>query len=620
MFPAQRILFISCLLLAVLAQAPAAAGQSRKDVVAQELDVRLAEIEVVAVDRDGNAVDGLTREDFEVLQNGELVELTHFGGPSAAQAEASGADAGSEAEAAGAGRDSLSLIVYIDRAYLELGDLEDVRAQLKPFLRRSLGSGDRVMLVSAERSMHVHQAMTTVPELVVTRLDEIKERAGGGRFGKEYQNILRDMRRIKSQGNDLDARDPTLPARGFFSQVQAFSAEVQGELRQTADQLSQLIQTLAGLPGRRAVLYIGGGVPAVYSQLLFDAWDETFGRNSNLQIPDTPGGPGVGAPGADGVADAGSLAADNVLFDSLASAGPTAMADAARIVADVAKLASAHDVIFHTIDARALRGSASTFSISGEAALGARGTVPSSVPARVPGSLSDSLGSLRDLALSTGGRAFSGSRNFDLAFERLGRDFEAAYTLGFEPLPTDGDARIEVRLRDRRAGGKGKLRLRHRKVLRLKDRDTEAAERTVSALLLEELENPLAVELEAGEPSKTGKREIAVPVSISVPLARLALVADGKNHTGRLSIFATSGGLERVGSVVKAVVPVRIANQDLLTSLGRRVAYQLELTLPGPERIAVTVRDDFRPMSSTAAVSLIDPTRSVEPSASEAGR
>ena len=85
--------------------------------------------------------------------------------------------------------------------------------------------------------------------------------------------------------------------------------------------------------------------------------------------------------------------------------------------------------------------------------------------------------------------------------------------------------------------------------------------------------------------------------------ARVAIYLEKRTETV-LSIFATSGSLDRVGSVMKAVVPVRIANQDLLTSLGRRVAYQLELTLPsGPERIAVTVRDDFRPRSSTATAS-----------------
>ncbi len=650
---------VAVVLLVYVAFAFCATAQEPRDVVSQEIDVRLAEIEIVVTNRNGEAVSGLTREDFEVLQDGRSVELTHFRAEAAADSMVTGvvdssglneavADAElSEGSAGGrcadgrcsedhsetdrAGRPRLNLIVYIDRGYLELGDLKNLRDELKLFLRQALAPGDRAMLVSAERSLQLHQSLTTLPELVVSQLDDIQERPGGGRFAQQYLSILRDIQRIKSQGTDLDSRDPTLLARGFLGQVQAFAAEVNGELRQTTDQLKQLIQTIAGLPGRKAVLYIGGRVPAVHSQRLFDAWDEAFGRNSSFQIPDGGGGVAGGEDGG-GAVDAGALSADNALFDSLAGAGASYTIDAAKAVSEVAELASVHDVIFHTLDASALRGSASVFSISGDAALGARGTVPNPSPTLVPGSISDSLGSLRDLALGTGGRAFSGSRNFRVAFESLDRDLKTYYSLGFQPLESKkGNSRIEVRLRDRRdrsdGGSHGKLRVRHRSRLRLKDRDTEAAERTVSALLLEDADNPLQVEIEAGEPTvvnnsatgkkaagkkTTGKRAAAknrfkLPVSVSVPLAQLALVADGRHHTGRLSIFATSGGLGGTGSVMKAVVPVRIANQDLLTSLGRRVAYQLELVLPaGSGRIAVTVRDDFRPMSSTATTSVHD--------------
>ncbi len=643
MIRAQPTQVVAVVLLICSVLSIPAAAQKPQDVVSQEIDVHLAEIEIVVTDRGDDAVSGLTRADFEVLQDGRLVELTHFraeaddesmtasiagSGSLVASTEAgprSGLEVGRPARGDG-NRTRLHLVLYIDRGYLQLGDLKSLRDELKLFLRDTLTAGDRVMLVSADRTLQVHQALTTLPELVVSQLDGLRERPGGGRFAREYLSILRDIQRVKSQGTDLDARDPTLLARGFLGQVQSFASEVNGELRQTTYQLQQLIQTIAGLPGRKAVLYIGGRVPAVHSQQLFEAWDEAFGRNSNFQIPDTPGrAAGGDAGGEEGGVDAGSLSADNALFDSLAGAGTSYIIDAAQAVREVAELASVHDVTFHTLDASALRGSASTFSMSAETALGARGTVPSASPTLTPGSSSDSLGSLRDLAARTGGRSFSGSRNFRAAFENLDRDLKTYYSIGFDPLASKKqESRVEVRLRNRRETtarvGRGKLRVRHRSLMRLKDRDTEAAERTVSALLLEDVDNPLQVEIESGELTPKGKKEIQVPVSVTVPLARLALVADGRHHTGRLSIFATSGGLGQIGSVVKAVVPVRIANQDLLTSLGRRVAYQLDLTLAADTgRIAVTVRDDFRPMSSTATASLYDFGNEVEPLASKLG-
>ncbi len=617
------------IIVAASAEAPATQAQERVadpggDVVSQEIEVRLAEIEVVVSDRQGEPVAGLTREDFEVFQDGRAVELTHFRAVAGGRAVAAGIttpDARSPEDAGGiesaaslavpgaAPAGGLHLVLYVDRGYLEPGDLRDVLPALRVFLRHAMAPGDRVMLVTAAHSLDLQQGFTSVPELVVSKLDGLQARPGGGRLAREYQSILLDMRRIKSEGHDLMARDPTRQARTFVSRIQAYTAEVEGEIRQTTALLQQLIGSIAGLPGRRAVLYVGGRVPASSGRRLFDVWEDTFGRNSNLQIADNPGaadtGVGGGAGATPGNSDSG--------LDSLAAASASFDLGAQRLVQEAAAAASVHGVVFHTLDAASLRDPA--FLAPGDAVLPARGSTGNRGAALAAGSLADPMASLRALALGTGGRSFTGGRDFAAALARLGSDIKSFYSLGFEPFEPKGEtSRIEVRLRDDQ--GRGKLQVRHRSVLGLKDRDTLAAERTVSALLLEEMDNPLGVEVKAGEPAaKSGGWRL--PVEITVPLARLALVADGRVHAGRLSIYTASGSLAHVGSVIKAVVPVRIPNRELLTSLGRRVAYRLELDLPGAgrrgqakrragvgQRIAVTVRDDFRPRSSTAVAAV----------------
>ncbi len=590
-------------LLVATPASPEAPDHRPLDVVSGEIEVRLAEIEVRVTDRQGEPVAGFGRDDFEILQAGRPVAVTHFQAVTGGRAVRGGEDLAAAGEAPGPAvaaeapveapepASRLHLVLYVDRSYLEPGDLAGVRTALKTFLRQALSPRDRVMLVSATTtSMERVQGFTTVPELVIAQLDGIRERPGGGRFPRAYQSILTEGRRISLEGrDDTNARDPRLVARGYLGRIQAFSAQIQGELQRTAAQLLQLTRTLAGLPGRRAVVYVGGRVPALYGRRLFDAWDEAFGRNTRLEAPSRPSAGEPGDPRA---------AALDPGFDTLAAEGSSFEIDASRLVQEVAREASAHGIVFHTLDASGLRGASSLFLTSGDVTLGPRGSTP--------GSAGDSMGSLRDLARKTGGLAFSGSRDFEGALARIGSDLGTYYTLGFEPLAAaKGDrSRIEVRLREEHRGGRhrggGRLRVRHRPLLAFKDRDTLAAERTQAALLLEEMENPLAIEVAPGEARPAKKGAWTVPVSVSVPLARLALVADGRVHAGRLSIYATSGGIDHVGSVVKAVVPVRIANQDLLTSLGRRVAFQMELILPGPERIAVTVRDDFRPLWSTA--------------------
>ncbi|MEM9597298.1 MAG: hypothetical protein AAGD06_23725, partial [Acidobacteriota bacterium] len=158
--------------------------------------------------------------------------------------------------------------------------------------------------------------------------------------------------------------------------------------------------------------------------------------------------------------------------------------------------------------------------------------------------------------------------------------------------------RVEVRLAQRRRGAE----IRHRRHVVIKSLDQEMAERTSSALLpAAPTSNPLEVEIEVGEAQAGEDGALRLPLRVRVPLSRLALVPDRHAHGGRLSVFFAAGGLGRgIGPVRKDLVPVRIANQELLTALGRRVDYRTEIDVPpGAGRIAVTVRDDYRPLDAT---------------------
>ena len=55
----------------------------------------------------------------------------------------------------------------------------------------------------------------------------------------------------------------------------------------------------------------------------------------------------------------------------------------------------------------------------------------------------------------------------------------------------------------------------------------------------------------------------------------------------------------------KAVVPVRLANDEILAAQGRTVEVVTELPSPGPGgRIAVTVRDDLQGLVATVTLTV----------------
>lgn len=553
-----------------------------------EIEVRLVDLEVFVTDADGRPVSGLSSADFEVLQDGERVEITHF---SAVEGDLKRADERTEPLP-----DSVTgpfhLAIVIARDDLEPGDLDDLITPLGSFLRRHLDrQGQALLAVADHRGLEVRQPFTSLPGLLTEPLIELSRQPAGGRTASEFRRLLTEIQRVRTMGVDQPSQSPNAAPRALLAQIEALSEEIHQNLGRQTAALAQLVQAMAGLPGRRVVLYFGGRAPTRASRALFDAWQNAFGRSSDhrerLQAASgaVPGGAGDGGQTSNtGISS---------LFDGLGAGTP--QLDHHRLWLDVAERASARDIVLHSVDVGALRGSSSFIGF---------GADPSNRGQGGAGSPEIDLdralwepSTLRALSEASGGRVTYGNRDFGSALEALASDFTHYYSLGFVPPQRDGETHdLEVRLRR-----PGVHEVRHRRLYRLQTVDEETLELMRSALWLGEAFNPLEVELAAGEPQPVRKKRVRLPLSVSVPLSRLALVAEGKVHAGQLSIFVAGDLQNGKATARKAVVPVRIANQDLLTSLGRRVEYTFDLELDLPlQPIAVAVRDDYRPLSSTA--------------------
>lgn len=586
--------------LAVLAL-PAVA--SELDVFSDDVRVRVVNVDVVVTDRDDRPVTGLSREDFELLVDGEPVEIHHFaelkkvsaaaGGatPAAAAPGDRGVSYGSESRIRRARGQNLNLIIHVDRAYLGPGDLKDLGTALRSFLDDGLEPGDRVMLISADRRLEVLQELTPLTVAVDARLgDELAKPGRGVRIESEYRDILGAIDRTLEDGNDLRARLPGHHTQALLSRINAFSEDAFRDVAVTHDQLERVVTAVAGLPGRNVVLYVGGRLPIQAGQALFSAWRDAFVQSTRWQSQ---------APGAGGGAGGGELGAERSL-DALSA--PGANLDAAELFERVAERAGAFGVRIYTLDATTQRSSPAA-----ALARGSRALAGASGGARHAYRESQRIASasvLGELAEASGGRTLGTGRDLARLFDVLRRDLRATYSLGFVPPDEDEsrDHRIEVKLRDSPVK---KPRLRYRRHYRSRTSDQEAAEETLSALLVGVTANPLRVEVSAGEAAGASEEDgRRIPLAIKVPLAHLGLVAEARSHVGKLTVFVTSGDLEHGASPVRrAVVPVRIPNEEILNVLGRHLEYTLDVEVArGSRSIAVGVRDDVASLLSTVTV------------------
>ena len=137
----------------------------------------------------------------------------------------------------------------------------------------------------------------------------------------------------------------------------------------------------------------------------------------------------------------------------------------------------------------------------------------------------------------------------------LGADIGSYYSLGYRP-PTPGDGqvhKIEVEV------DRNKVRVRHRKrYIALTDRDRVAA-RALSALVIDDAENPLEIDWDVPTAGEVGDAIVTVPVYVRIPMRHLGLRPDGEAWRGTVRLFVVAQDLEgALAPMHEAAFPLKV--------------------------------------------------------------
>lgn len=595
---ARPTLLSFALVAAALALAAPAAAQ-QPPTFETTVEVSLIEVDVVVADTTGQAVDGLGRDDFVVRLDGKRVDVTHFAALRAGEAVPN-RDTTKVAPAPPRTRDDRThLIVYVDHAHLAPGEWNDTAAAVRGFLRTALRPQDQVMVAEANHDLRILQPFTALPELAIAALENLVPQVPQSRLFGELGELLQEMERKVQEGPDVLARGRNTGPRDLKTRIDNFAIRNFKEIEQTTRQLHRLLPALAGLPGRRVLVYVGGAPPTDAGRTLLAAWRSAFGPGSRYQLERDAAS---SAPGAS--------------LDALdATGGGVSEVDAEKLFEAVAQTANDHGVTLYALDTGGLR--ASRDHIAGQDLPGIRTGGGAQTTIRTPdfARRTGSPQALRIMAEETGGRAAINTRAFGAALGKLGSDLRNRYILAFPPPTPRGKQpiarhRIDVRLK-RSAGARhpGKLDVRHRQTRRSLNADYQAADRAISALLLGTADNPLDVALRVEPARARSKTTWTVPIRITVPIGRISLLTDGGSRRGNLSIYLTAGDWAHGASQVsKVVVPLQLPISAIGDDPEQRIEYPVDLPVAaGSSALAVTVHDDLRTLSSTVRATITPP-------------
>lgn len=568
--PAALALSSLLALAAALAAAPPAPGQApaaappasgsqqeagqqaggQPEIFVDSVEVSVVNVEVYVTDKQGNRVTGLTKDDFEVFEDRRPVQVTNFYAvengvperefaplqvtadvpepipvPPPAAAAAPAAPEIPEDQ-------RLNLIVYVDNYNLRPYNRNRVLRELRVFLGEQVRVGDRVMLVSYDRSLTIRRPFTTDPQAIGSALVELETMTGHAASRDQDQRDI--LKRVQ------DARSPS----EALTWARGYAEEIENNLRFSVDALKEMVSWLAGLSGRKAIVYLSDGVPMVPGQEVFHAVDGLHGGQSGA------------------------------ITESLGY-------DASRLFQELAAQANANRVTFYTIDAAGLRVD-SSIDVENQRAQSVSVSSIDTHNVQAP---------LRYVADATGGLAIMNRNKVLPALEQVASDFQTYYSLGYR-APEAGRGRyhkIEVKVK-----GRGLL-VRHRDGYRDKTVEARMTDGTVSALRFDLGGNPIRASVTFGQPSPREGRLYAVPVEVRIPIGNMALIPRADTHEARLRLFIAAKDSEGDASPVQQVgVPVTIPSAEVEHARGQNYIYRVELLMRGGEhRVAVGVRDDL---------------------------
>lgn len=525
---------VVALALAVAVACPVIADETPQ--LAESIEVRVTNVDVVVTDRSGKHISGLTADDFEIFESGKPQPISNF-------YEVTAETTVGELEVPAA-KSRRRIVVFVDN----FSTTPLYRNQALQALDRSLDTlmrpDDEAMLVFWNDGMEIVTPLTSDRNLLRTRFREASKRSAGGttlQFGRRTLVML--AKRLLEEVNN-----GYRPPKEAY-QIALEAARGHGELQWSAgtlmiEDMKSVITMLAGVEGKKALIFIGAELPENPALELFEEIDSMF-------------------------------------FYLIRDIVPAHLRDTERRLvlpmAELARHANANNVTMYMLDAsdRARMADASNYE-------------PNDMATVNQAEVNTSRG-LRQIAWSTGGIAIPSGKSFGSALQTVATDLTAYYSLGYRAPEGTDDAR-EITVKVKRDG----LRVRSRDSYVPKSDSDHVRDRLIANVFhAGRIPSDFEVTLDTGHIERKNNGHSIIPLVVTFP-SSITLIPDGDNLAGEFEVSIVTG-LEsgELSRITTKVHPLKFtaADKPKLEAL-KTFSFRAPLEISkGPQIISVAVTD-----------------------------
>lgn len=564
----------------------------------------------------------MTREDFQVFENGRAIELSNFfaveGSESAERiepvVESPPAVVGDSSAPAKPAVADGHVVLFVDNLNIRPENRKRLFASLRRHLRQPLARDTRYMVVSMGRQVDVELPFSSDRERLFEVLDEVERQdsvhaildAERRMFLNRLQTSV--LRRYAPQGSGsdpiggLDAHggglsvfgDPhfdtaIMTARQLANQIRPLSERRYQKVKATIEALTGFCDTLGGVSGRKALVYLSDGLPMRPADSLYEAW--------------------TGKHQAWVLANASDMRRNSAFpeaapfFERVMAQIGSSEFDLTQEFRQLTQRANDNRVVFYPISDSGEESGHVSAAVSGGAVGAGTGSAMSGAE-MLESATRDA--SLQLMAEDTGGLAMTRSANLGELLARVSRDLESFYSLGYRP-PADGEeagkgGRRKLEVRVARDG----VVVRYGKGYRPRNWRQQLGSMALASARFETQDNPLNVGIEPLEQTAHGER-VRVPILLKVPFEQIRLVHRDDHYVAQLTaLLVVQGEDGGVSDTVRVDFPIKIPDQRILETRTQVAGYVIELEVDkGATRIALGVRDHIARVDSTVNVELM---------------
>jgi VWFA-related protein len=483
----------------VLVLANSASFAAPQQTLTESIEVRVANIDVVVRDKAGNPVTGLTKDDFEIFEDGKKQPITNLyevrRNVDVAAAQPTRPDeTPSETSPAAPVQRPRKLILFIDSFSLQPSRKAPILAAVEKFIDRQMKPEDQAMLISWRLSVNVITPFTSDKAAVKNGIATLALAPRGPDEVSKLKADVQELIHIAMSGTLMMSMGEAY--RESVKLVDAYSAGLIIREEELLNDLGRMAATLAGVEGKKVIVFAGENLPEHPGADLYRYVEAQF------------------AP---------LLPRNSIPFDLQQVVGSTGNR-MQQTITKVANQAGAYGVTIYTIDAADTNSDFSADS----------GQAPD--PSEGFSRYENTAAALQTIASITGGVAIANTTNFDLAFDTIGRDLDSYYSLGYKPRETGRSTRkIVVKMKNRA------YKVRTAETFILRSSEDQMKDRTV-ANLYADVPSAWPVAIRTKPPKKDGRGIYAIPVQV-VMASTLTLLPEGKDLVGGFVLYFTVGSV-----------------------------------------------------------------------------